>query len=467
MRRLSLRLRITLASAVSTALILGTLSLFVYARLHAELLRATDIGLASRAQAVAGGLGQPGFSLADTPDTPQTQVGATQILTPDGSVRASVGTSVPLLPAALVARVRHGEVIQTPGRPGEAAIRAFVLPVNEGQRLYVVAGTPLTSVDRTLSNLRLLLAAGDPAAFLLACLTAWLLAGAALRPVERMRREAAAISVSDPGRRLPRSRAKDEVARLGETLNFLLDRLETALDFERRLLDNASHELRTPLGILKAELDLALSRKRTLAELETALRSASEETDRLASLAEDLLVLSRARDEGVRIHRTSTSLQELVAEACAAHRARAAEHNARIECRAEAIEVLIDPMRLRQALGNLLENAVRHGDSGVILVEACARHGEVTVTVENPGLGFAAEILERAFEPFVRGPGRPGGPDGAGLGLPIVLAIAQAHGGSASARNVAGGARVTMTLGLPALDGRRRSRLPGPEAAPH
>ena len=264
-----------------------------------------------------------------------------------------------------------------------------------------------------------------------------------------MRREAAAISVSDPGRRLAGSRANDEIAMLGQTLNFLLDRLEGALNFERRLLDNASHELRTPLGILKAELDLALSRTRTAAEFEAALLSASEETDRLARLAQDLLVLSRAREAGVRIHRTSTSLRELVEEACAGHRASAAQHSADIACRAEAIDVMVDPMRLRQAMDNLLDNALRHGAAGgQILVEAAASGGLATVTVQNSGPGFPADILPRAFEPFVRGPRNAGWQDGAGLGLAIVRAIAEAHGGAASAENLPGGARLTMTLSV-------------------
>jgi two-component system OmpR family sensor kinase len=444
--RLPLRLRITLASAVSTALILGTLSLVVYARLHSELLRATDIGLAARAQAVAAGLAQPGFRLADAPDI--QGAGATQILTPDGRVQASIGSPTPLLPATFVSAIRSPRALQIQGRAQLAAGRGFVLPVNEGRRLYVVVGTSLAGVNRTLSGLRLLLAAGDPAALALACLTAWFLAGAALRPVERMRQEAAAISVSEPGRRLAVSPAKDEIARLGHTLNFLLDQLEGALGFERRLLDNASHELRTPLGILKAELDLALSRRRTPAEFEAALRSASEETDRLARLAQDLLVLSRARDEGVRIHRTSTALSELISEACAGHRARAAEHGVRIEYQAETIDIMVDPMRLRQAMDNLLDNAVRHGGSGLVRVEAAAGRGLATITVQDCGPGFSADILPRAFEPFARGGQDAGGQDGAGLGLAIVRAIAQAHGGTAMAENVPGGARLTLTLAL-------------------
>jgi signal transduction histidine kinase len=328
-------------------------------------------------------------------------------------------------------------------------MRGYVLPVNEGQRLFVVVGTSVTQIGQTLAGLRLLMVAGDPAALALASLAAWFLAGAALRPVERMRQEAAAISVSDPGRRLPPSGADDEISKLGKTLNSLLDRLEGALDFERRLLDNASHELRTPLGILKAELDLALSRARTPAELEAALRSASEETDRLACLAQDLLVLSRAGDGGIRMHRTSTSLGDLIQEACAGHRARADQHGSRIECRAEVIDVMVDPMRLRQAMDNLLDNAIRHSDGdGPILVDAAVSGGVATIAVRDFGSGFPADVLPRAFEPFVRGVRDTGWQDGAGLGLAIVRAIAQAHGGTATAENVPGGARVTMTLAL-------------------
>ncbi len=265
-----------------------------------------------------------------------------------------------------------------------------------------------------------------------------------------MRQEAAAISASEPGRRLPVPGANDEVARLGRTLNSLLDRLQGAVDREQRLLDDASHELRTPLSILKAELDLTLSRARPPEELEAALQSASEETDRLARLAEDLLVLSRARAAGLRIHRMTTCLPELLDRACASHRARASEHGVRIECRAPAVEIQVDPMRLRQALDNLLDNAIRHGPEagGLIRLEATVSGEVATVTMENAGPGFDDELLPRAFEPFVRGGGDVERHPGAGLGLAIVRAVAQAHGGTATAENVPGGARLTMTLAL-------------------
>jgi two-component system, OmpR family, sensor kinase len=448
MMRLPLRVRVTLAAAASIALILGALSFFVYARLQAELVRAADSGLRARAGAIASGIGRTGSSDIDVPDSGAG--GLTQILTQAGQLEMSRGPRVPILSAAVLRTIRDPQFVTLPAARGRPALQAFVLPNAEGQGLFVVAGSSMAEVSQTLASLRLLLETAGPAALALACLAAWLLAGAALRPVERMRQEAAAISVSEPSRRLPVPGANDEIARLGRTLNSLLDRLQAAIDREQRLLDDASHELRTPLSILKAELDLTLSRARKPAELEAALRSASEETDRLARLAEDLLVLSRARAGGFRIHRMSTSLLELLSRACAGHQARAWERGARIECVAPATEIPVDPMRLRQALDNLLDNAIRYGPEtgGLIRVEAAVSGRVATVTLENTGPGFGDGLLPTAFEAFVRGDGDATSQPGAGLGLAIVRAVARAHGGTATAENMAGGARVTMTLAL-------------------
>jgi len=250
-------------------------------------------------------------------------------------------------------------------------------------------------------------------------------------------------------------RANDEVARLGRTFNSLLDRLQAVIEHERRMLDDASHELRTPLSILKAELDLALARPRTPAELEAALLSASEEADRLAALAEDLLVLSKAQGGELRIHRVRTPLRDLLDRACAGHQARAGDHGVQIDCHAPAADVMVDPMRMRQALDNVLDNAIRHsgaanhaGTGRAIRVRAEVAGSQLRITVANDGPGFAPDILPQAFEPFVRAERGGSAPRGAGLGLTIVRAIAAAHGGTAIAANVPGGARLTMVLAL-------------------
>jgi signal transduction histidine kinase len=446
--RIPLRVRVTLASAVSMALILAALSFFVYAKLQADLVRSADSALRTRAEVIASGIGRAGSAGFDTPDS--WTGGLTQILTPAGQVEISRGLAGPGLSAPALRDIHEPQFVSIPAAPGRPTLRAFVLPTTEGQRLFVVVGSAMTEVSQTLASLRLLLETAGPAALALACLAAWVLAGTALRPVERMRREAAAISVSQPSRRLPVPAAKDEIARLGRTLNSLLDRLQDARDREQRLLDDASHELRTPLSILKAELDLTLSRTREPQELEAALRSASEETDRLARLAEDLLVLSRARAGDFRIQRINTFLPDLLGRACAGHQARAQDRGARIECTAPAVEIPVDPMRVRQALDNLLDNAIRYGPEtgGLIRVQVTVSAEMATVRMENAGPGFGDGTLPRAFEAFVRGEIDVASHSGAGLGLAIVQAVARAHGGRATAENVPGGARVTMTLAL-------------------
>ena len=446
-----LRLRITLAATIGMAVILVTLSLFVYGRLRAELVKALDAGLQARASAVAGAIGQTGSVTQVLADRPDGQVTiTTQILTPAGRILAHAGATRPRLPAGFARDLSGPKFTQVAALGATGPVRLYALPVNEGRPLVVVAAGTLTNMDRTLRSLKLLLLLGGSAALVLASAVAFVMTGAALRPMERMRSEAAAISVTDPTMRLPVPGTRDEVARLGETLNSLLDRLQAALERERRLLDDASHELRTPLSALKAELDLALSRERPAAELEMALRSASEETNRLTRLAQDLLVLSRSRAGGLAIHRVNIDLSELLKRACGRHQPKAAQVGCRIDCQVPAVCLPADPMRLTQAIDNLLDNAVRYssgndsgGDpgGGTIDVRAEVDAATVTIGISNPGPGFPADIIDRAFEPFTSS-GQPG----AGLGLAIVRAVARAHGGWATAANVPDGACVTMTL---------------------
>jgi signal transduction histidine kinase len=275
-------------------------------------------------------------------------------------------------------------------------------------------------------------------------------AGAALRPVDRIRSRAATISESNPSDRLPVPEARDEIAALASTLNEMLSRLEAALGRERRLVSDASHELRTPLTTLRAELELALRGERDVAELRAAIASAHEEARRMSALADDLLVLARA-DQG----RLPLRPQPCVAEdlvAAAVHRAEAAFAQAGRPIAAHAggsgaLVVLADPDRVAQALDNLVANSLRYGDGPVDL--SMERVGTmVELHVMDHGAGFDDDFLTHAFERFRRD-ARGGGdnPRGAGLGLAIVEAIARAHGGAAAARNrPAGGADVWFTL---------------------
>ena len=274
---------------------------------------------------------------------------------------------------------------------------------------------------------------------MLATIAGYLLAGALLRPVEAMRRRAAEISTDTTGRKLPLPRAHDEIFRLGETLNEMLARLEAGLIRERRFVADASHELRTPLALLRTELELARRRPRTPDELRAALDSAAAEVDRLSRLAEDLLVLARADEGRLALRREPIAVHDLLETV-------ARRFGTQIDVAAPDGETIVgDRLRLEQALGNLVDNAQRHG-GGTIRLEAERRDGRMELRVADEGNGFPAALLPHAFDRFTRGDeARAGG--GAGLGLALVDAVARAHGGTARAANRdRKGAVVTLEL---------------------
>jgi two-component system, OmpR family, sensor kinase len=301
----------------------------------------------------------------------------------------------------------------------------------------------------SLDDLLQLLLIGGPVALLLASLAAYWVAAAALRPVEEMRARAAQVSTAEPEQRLPVPPTDDEIARLGATLNAMLDRLGEALAHERRFVADASHELRTPLAILKAEVDLALSQGRSPGELQAALASVSEETDRLIQLAEDLLTIAQTDQGELPVRLAQTDIGEVL-HGVARRFARRAQDNGRaLEVSVEpGLRAPIDRLRVDQALDNLLDNALRYGSGPVSLI-AADRDGSVEIHVLDCGSGFAEDFLPRAFERFSRASAsRKDG--GSGLGLAIVETITHAHRGEAHVANrEGGGADVWLVLPTP------------------
>jgi two-component system OmpR family sensor kinase len=287
----------------------------------------------------------------------------------------------------------------------------------------LVVGQATDDNEESLTTLRLLLGIGLPIALILASLAGYAVAAAALRPVEAMRRKAADVSDERPGERLPIPPADDEIRRLGETLNAMLARLEAALERERGFVADASHELRTPLASLKTELELALRHDRTPDELRQALRSASEETDRLSRLADDLLVLARSDRGTLPLRQEKIAARELLDRVAAQF-----QPNVDVDV-PDGLQLTGDRLRLEQALGNLVANAITHG-AGAVKMSARGEDGTVELHVEDDGPGIPPDFAERAFERFTRADEARGGAN-AGLGLAIVAAIARAHGGKA------------------------------------
>jgi heavy metal sensor kinase len=454
MSRLPIRIRLTLPFALAMALVLAALGGFVYLRVASTLLQSNDQNLLAQATEASVRLGS---NKPPLDRDAANGVSFAQVLAPSDEVTTSEPTGLPtLLDPAQVRSVASGRPLRSTvsiaGRTG--AWRLLAIPVNSsGGRHVLVLASSLDARDESLERLRKELFVASPLALLLATLAGYVLAGAALRPVEAMRRKAGAISAATPGSRLPVPPAKDEISRLAETLNDMLERLETAFEHERRFVADASHELRTPLALLRTELELALRHPRSRAELEDALRSAAEETDRLTALAADLLLIARAEQGALPVHPEPVSARGLLAAVADRFAARAEEMERTIDVEpGHDVVFEADPKRLEQAVGNLVDNALVHG-GGTITLSAVTRPGRVELHVTDEGAGFPDGFAARAFDRFSRADeARPR--SGSGLGLAIVQTIAQGHGGSAAVTTDAGRADVWISLPL------------GPEARP-
>jgi signal transduction histidine kinase len=447
---------VTLVFAAVMALVLGATGVFVYLRFSSELDATINAGLRSRASDVAALVKEGDAGLREGN---QTLVGASEsfaeVLDTGGNVTdasRSVGDKALLTPAELRRALRgpvYVDIGPGPGPREESRLLAVPVDAKGGGRVVVVVGTSIEPRNESLTDLAQLLLVGGPFALILASLAAYGVAVAALKPVEAMRSRAAEISAAEPDQRLPVPPTDDEVARLGKTLNEMLERLGEALEHERAFVADASHELRTPLAILRTELELALAAGRSPEELRAALASAAEETDRLTQLSEDLLTIAQTVRGELPLRLEPLNLLEAL-EAVSRRFARRAEEGAReIEVSApSSLGIDADRLRLDQAVGSMVDNALRYG-AGKIELRAGVVERSVEVHVLDRGKGFPQGFLGRAFERFSRAAAsnRDGG---SGLGLAIVQTVALAHGGEAHVANrEGGGADVWLTL--PAL----------------
>ena len=448
MTRPPIRLRLALAFTAAAALLLTGVGVFGYARLASGFSHDLDRELRQRAQDLIVPVSRPGTSLEDLAGTGFIERGESfaEVITPRGRVVEATPTldRRALLTPAEAARAAEGTVtLDRSNAPGlDEPARLLATPfTRQGRSLVLVVGDTRENGLETLRRVRAQLLVGLPVLVLLTFLGTYAVAGAALRPVETMRRRASGLTGADPSLRLPVPAGDDEITRLGDTLNALLGRVEETLERERAFVATASHELRTPLALLRTELELALRRPRSAEELVDAVRSAQAEVDRLERLAEDLLLLAQAGEGRLPVHAETVPVGELYAGVAARFAQAAATSGRRVETAPTDLAVRADRRQVEQAVSNLVGNALAHG-RGAVRMEAAARGGLVELVVADEGAGFGPDLLVRGMDRFVRGQMS----EGAGLGLAIVATVAEANGGSAGLRDVEGGAEAWLRL---------------------
>jgi two-component system, OmpR family, sensor kinase len=446
MRRLPITIRLTVAYAAAMLLMLMAAALFVATRLRADLDDQVNNNLHAR-EAAALNAFREGTSLAAVAvEDPEESF--VQLLDSSGAVVQSAG-------AVIGPAVHPEELRQTHTRPfivernlagvdGPARILVSGITVDDEQ-LAIVTGQSLLDRNEALSSVVDSFLWGGVTSLLLASVAGYGLARAGLSPVEAMRRQAAAISVAGLQVKLPLPPARDEVRRLGETLNAMLARIREAFERERRFVADASHELRTPLAVMQTELDAALLLRSADPDVRLALKAVRAESCRLARLADDLLVLARLDEGRLPLRTTTVEVAALLALVRDQYADLAAEAGRFIVLDApRTVLVQADPDRLRQVLSNLLDNSIRHGDGEIALLASQVGEG-VEISVSDRGPGFPSDFVDRAFERFSRADSTRV-EAGAGLGLALVQAISRAHGGRVW---ITGTAATTVHLWLP------------------
>jgi two-component system, OmpR family, sensor kinase len=462
---LSIRARITVGSLVIAAVLFSTAAFFFRMEVQSILAETTTTLLRTDAAPVVS-------EIVRNQNEPIDEPGEGQLL---AVVDATGSTRMTTLPKSLAKRTPF--LLTLGGKPqsvqaGRSTYFVSTMTVSTASGNWtIVAARNQEAQDLLLDELTRVLVIGAVVLVAGFGVASWLLTGAALRPVNRLREEAESLSAAGSSAQLPVPGGNDEVSRLAVTLNAFIERLRSSVDREKQVVSDASHELRTPLAVLQAQLELAQLNAGDAAALERDIDDASETAERLSRLATNLLELSKLESEQTP---PETDWSGLVAEVTAS------VDRARIAQGARELEVVYDisgddargddrrgdgsAARYRlsrtnagQLVDNLVSNAVSAvGDSGTVTVTLGRTDGAAVITVVDTGPGMPQSFIPLAFDRFSRPErSRANGSSGSGLGLAIVFTIVERAGGTISLRNTNDG-----------FEARVRLPEPGPPAHP-
>jgi len=425
---LSLRWRLTLFYGALLAVVLLIFSLIVYLALRSSVRSALDASLRDAANIAMSELvtiePQPKFPNPDTNAFQSEVLRATTVIVYDraGKVTDRIGT--PRVKAAL----RSG--FQTIGDT-----RVYSAALSRGG--WVQSMRTQTETLEVLNRVQGILLLSLPLLVLAGLGGGYVIADRALKPVDRVSKLALSIAASGQYReRVPEAGGRDEMARLTRTVNAMLERLEATIDRERAFALAAAHELRTPLTALRGRASLTLNRQRSLQEFEASTREMLEISDEMSQLVDRLLMLARTNQP---VQRIQLDLGDLLVGVAEHFELQARGRGVRLHLEPAAAAMRGDPQALRLAVGNLIGNAISYGRaSGNVWLRTATRGDAVALEVADDGDGVPSSDFERLKQPFQRGLGMQG-VSGTGLGLALVAAVAEQHGGTLELRRASEG----------------------------
>lgn len=455
--RIPIRLRLTLWYVLLLAITFITFAVYLVARFEHSLKSAIDSSLQITVSRTISSFDEEDYF--ETKKLVFENAGQTQAVTPtfamrllsfDGDVWDTYGLaqSVPNwgpLEAGYTTQSGTGE---------ENEWRILIQPVKDshGETIgWVQAAQYLESVADTVQDLRDQLLFGIPLILLFAGLGGYFLASRALQPIEKITDTAQEITAQNLSRKIDYRGSTDEVGRLAQTFDQMLERLQSAFERERRFTGDAAHELRTPLTVLKGQIEVSLNRRRNPAEYEKKLHELSGQADRLIRLSNALLFLSRSDQNQLEFEVVPVNLQELLDVLIEQFLPLAQEKGLRINTDIPAnISARGDSDHLIRLFMNLFENALKYTPAGgEISVTALKKSHEVEVAIHNSGPGIPQEHLSHLFERFYRvDSDRSSQTGGSGLGLAIAHEIVHMHGGEIEAHSTSGQG-VTVFVRLP------------------
>ncbi|MBZ5620568.1 MAG: HAMP domain-containing protein [Acidobacteriia bacterium] len=448
MTNASIRVRLTVWYSAVLLLGLALFGLGMWLALEQRLIAGVDTRLAQRMQGLRGALGAE----AEIHGRDQLQQELAEFAgeVPDGTLiqlRDQAGGIILPFPTqtAFDRDLASSRTVSQAGKP----FRVVTDRIRTAGEMYdVLLAASLDEVTAVMRDFRQLLFLMIPAVLAMACLGGYWLSSRALRPVDEITKVAKLISVQNLSQRIAVPRTGDEIERMSETWNQVLERLDVAVNRIRQFTADASHELRTPLGLIRATAELALRRERSPEEYRKSLSTIESEAEHMTALTESLLTVARADAGGFEMALEPTDLSELVNSVVRQNEGVAAEKGICLtaETNGHTVFATANDSGLRRLLLILIDNALKHTPAGGrVTVSADTRDGGAVLSVADTGAGIPADALPHIFERFYRGDPARGSGSGFGLGLSIAQAIAKAHGGHIAVDSSPGaGARFSL-----------------------